>query len=293
MKPAATNAVVRVASAPAVRSASAAGAGSFCESAGIAVPPESETAEAIPAACAGGRPTAFRPDSVWEVSPAASVAPRIAIPSAEPTWREVDWIPEPWPERSFGHVRQDHARQLRRREPDAEAVEEERRDEPPGGDVRPDEHGVEDEPDRLEAEPEARDGPRADPLRERRRGAAGEERPDRRDGERGARLERREAEDALQVERDREHEPELAEARRSAPPRSRPRSCAGGRGRGRRAAARPRRSIARKTTRNSGREDEREGDRRDRRERPVPAGDRERLIRAQPSVSSAPRSGRR
>ena len=25
------------------------------------------------------------------------IVPRIAMPSAEPTWRKVLWIPEPWP----------------------------------------------------------------------------------------------------------------------------------------------------------------------------------------------------
>ena len=32
----------------------------------------------------------------------ASIAPRIAIPRAEPTWREVLWVPEPWPDWSRG-----------------------------------------------------------------------------------------------------------------------------------------------------------------------------------------------
>ena len=115
----------------------------------------------------------------------------------------------------------------------------------------PDEHGVEDEPDRLEAEAEARDGAWADPLRQRRRGAAGEQRADGGDGERRPGLERGEAEDALEVERDREHEPELTRAPRSAPRRSRRRSCVAGRAPTSTSGCAARRSIARNTTRNS------------------------------------------
>ena len=129
MKPAATSAVVRVASAPAVRSASALVPGSSSESDGIAVPPVSETTVAIRAACAGATPAAFSPDSECAASAAARVAPRDRDPERRADLSRGGLDAGPLA-RSLGRdVREDHARELRRRETDAEAVDEERRDE--------------------------------------------------------------------------------------------------------------------------------------------------------------------
>ena len=104
MKPAATSAVVRVASAPAVRSASAlVPEEAPAESDGITVPPVSETHRRDPRCLRRRDPGCLQPGfRCARRAPAARVAPRIAIPSAEPTCREVDWMPDPWPERSVG-----------------------------------------------------------------------------------------------------------------------------------------------------------------------------------------------
>ena len=75
------------------------------------------------------------------------MVPRIAIPSAEPTWREVDWVPDPWPDIGDGNVDQDDAGQLGRGKTDSEAVDEQRGDEPPPRRV-----GSDDEADARDAD---------------------------------------------------------------------------------------------------------------------------------------------
>ena len=94
-KPAAVNADSRVASLNATRAASAA-SGDCSSSAGIAEPAESTTrsitcVRVSPVSCSG------RCSSSWVASEVNSTVPRIAIPSAEPTCREVDCVPEACP----------------------------------------------------------------------------------------------------------------------------------------------------------------------------------------------------
>jgi hypothetical protein len=86
--------VTRVADAPASRRACPAAGGRRSAEDGIAVPPDDSTAAAICCARAFGMPacTSFASDA--DERPAASVAPRMAMPSADPTCRDVDWMPE-------------------------------------------------------------------------------------------------------------------------------------------------------------------------------------------------------
>ena len=70
--------------------------------AGIAVPAERSMVVEIDAALAGGTPCASRFAEVWLKTTVARITLRIATPSAEPIWREVDWMPEASPEALAG-----------------------------------------------------------------------------------------------------------------------------------------------------------------------------------------------